>query len=222
MINEIGASALEAGQPTRQASGGKLGKDEFLKMLVAQMRNQDPLNPMQGEELAAQLAQFSSVEQLISLNQHMEAQSGSNDALLDALHRSSAVNLLGRNVLADGDLVNVAHGGATQVTVNVANAGGQAVLRIFDPSGQEVGSRELGNIPGGMQAIELGSAADGLPSGAYQYRLEVTGQDKQQVPVRTYTTGRVEGIQYGSNGAMLTVGGLLIPFGAVIEVLPAN
>ena len=45
-----------------------LGKDEFLKLLVAQMKNQDPLNPMDGQQMAAQLAQFSSVEQLVTAN----------------------------------------------------------------------------------------------------------------------------------------------------------
>lgn len=49
-------------------AGGKMGKDEFLKLLVAQMKNQDPLNPMDGQQMAAQLAQFSSVEQLVNAN----------------------------------------------------------------------------------------------------------------------------------------------------------
>ena len=48
--------------------GGKLGKDEFLKLLVAQLTNQDPMNPADGQQMAAQLAQFSSVEQLQSAN----------------------------------------------------------------------------------------------------------------------------------------------------------
>lgn len=47
---------------------GSMGKDDFLKLLVAQMRNQDPLSPSDGKEMAAQLAQFSSVEQLVTVN----------------------------------------------------------------------------------------------------------------------------------------------------------
>jgi flagellar basal-body rod modification protein FlgD len=53
--------------------GGAMGKDEFVKLLVAQMSNQDPLNPMDGKELAVQLAQFSNVEQLININEKLDA-----------------------------------------------------------------------------------------------------------------------------------------------------
>ncbi len=53
-------------------AGGAMGKNEFLKLLVAQMSNQDPLNPMDGKEMAAQLAQFSSVEQLLNINTKLD------------------------------------------------------------------------------------------------------------------------------------------------------
>ena len=53
-------------------AGGKMGKDEFLKLLVAQMRHQDPMDPMDGQQMAAQLAQFSSVEQLVSANERLD------------------------------------------------------------------------------------------------------------------------------------------------------
>lgn len=55
-----------------QAAGGAMGKDEFVKLLVTEMKNQDPLNPMDGKELAAQLAQFSSVEQLVNVNTKLD------------------------------------------------------------------------------------------------------------------------------------------------------
>jgi len=54
------------------AAGGSLGKDEFVKLLVTQMQNQDPLNPMDGKDLAVQLAQFSSVEQLMNINTKLD------------------------------------------------------------------------------------------------------------------------------------------------------
>jgi len=55
------------------AAGGSLGKDEFVKLLVTQMQNQDPLNPMDGKDLAVQLAQFSSVEQLMNINSKLDS-----------------------------------------------------------------------------------------------------------------------------------------------------
>jgi flagellar basal-body rod modification protein FlgD len=54
------------------AAGGAMGKDQFVKLLVTQMKNQDPMNPMDGKDLAAQLAQFSSVEQLMNINTKLD------------------------------------------------------------------------------------------------------------------------------------------------------
>lgn len=56
-----------------QAAGGAMGKDQFVKLLVTEMKNQDPLNPMDGKELAVQLAQFSSVEQLMNVNTKLDS-----------------------------------------------------------------------------------------------------------------------------------------------------
>ena len=69
----IGTIAPSAGAARGLAgAGGKLGKDAFLQLLVAQMRHQDPLDPMDGQQMAAQLAQFSSVEQLVGANERLE------------------------------------------------------------------------------------------------------------------------------------------------------
>lgn len=55
------------------AAGGAMGKDQFVQLLITQMKNQDPMNPMDGKDLAAQLAQFSSVEQLININAKLDS-----------------------------------------------------------------------------------------------------------------------------------------------------
>lgn len=61
-----------SGNAITQAAGGEMGKDQFVKLLVTEMQNQDPLNPMDGKELAVQLAQFSSVEQLMNVNTKLD------------------------------------------------------------------------------------------------------------------------------------------------------
>lgn len=221
MINGV-SNAPSAGTTSMTKANGAMGKEEFLKLFVAQMKNQDPLNPMQGEELAAQLAQFSSVEQLINLNQQLEAQSGASAAMIQTLQNGSAANLIGREVYANGDALVISETGAASVTVDVANAGGAGVLRIFDPNGREVGVRELGTVSGGRQTIELGSAGEGLPAGGYTYRLDVVDGDGGKVPVQTYSRGTVDGIRYHADGPYLTSGALMIPLGSVVEVLPGT
>jgi flagellar basal-body rod modification protein FlgD len=94
---------LEPTQPGPMPSNpkGQLGKDQFLQMLVAQMKNQDPLAPMDGQQMAAQLAQFSSVEQLVTLNETMAAQASGQTALLESLGGSLTLGAIGKSVEVD-------------------------------------------------------------------------------------------------------------------------
>ena len=68
-----GSAANSASSAITNAAGGAMGKDEFVKLLVTQMKNQDPMNPLDGKDLAAQLAQFSSVEQLMNINTKLDS-----------------------------------------------------------------------------------------------------------------------------------------------------
>lgn len=92
-----GASAgSSTSTATSTESVGALGKDEFFKMLIAQLKNQDPLNPQDGAEFSAQLAQFTSLEQLTNLNKTLEAQGASYSALLNL----QSVSMIGKEVEA--------------------------------------------------------------------------------------------------------------------------
>ncbi len=89
---------------------GQLGKDEFLKMLVAQMQNQDPLSPMDGQQMAAQLAQFSSVEQLVAMNEKLDAQTAASASLVDTLGGSLTLGAIGKEVEVDPSKVTDRNG----------------------------------------------------------------------------------------------------------------
>jgi flagellar basal-body rod modification protein FlgD len=206
---------------TASASGGSLGKEDFLKLLVAQMKNQDPMNPTDPDQMASQLAQFSSLEQLVNINDNLNAQSETNSAMATALNNSSAVSVLGKTVLALGDNVQVTGSGSDSITVGVDGAGGDATLTIYDAGGNEVGSRSVGAIGGGRQQIELGEAADGLAPGSYTYELTVKDAAGEPVKVQTYQSVPIDGLRYGPNGPTLLSGGLEIPLADVVEIIQA-
>ena len=219
MIDSVGGTSATSSTPISNATpGGKMGKDEFLKLFVAQMRHQDPLNPLEGQEMAAQLAQFSSVEQLIRMNEQMDAQAASSAAVVAAINSSSAMGAIGRTVTALGNDVLLSEGGNASVSATVGGSGGNATLKIFDESGREVGSRQLGHVPPGNGSWELGDAARGLPPGQYTYTLEVSDSNGDSVPTQTYTVARIDGVRYGSDGPVLTAGPLSIPIGQVVQI----
>ena len=118
------APAVPTGPSLTEAAGNAtLGKEEFLKLLVAQLQNQDPMNPSSPEEMASQLAQFSSLEQLVNVNALLTEQTAFNGTMALALNNSAAVGVLGKEVLAVGDSVAVTGTGNDSVTVGVESAG---------------------------------------------------------------------------------------------------
>jgi len=213
------ASAAGAASAQAAAPGGALGKDQFLKMLIAQLQNQDPMNPMQGDQMAAQLAQFSSLEQLQQINQTLTDQGSANGSLLGAIQSNAAIGTIGHKVIAVGNQVELGGAnGATTVTADLAANGSSATLQILDANGKVVGTRDLGAVSGGRKTFDIGSAGNGL-SGDYTYSITVKDASGNAVPVTTYTTGRVDGISSGQNGLVLNVGGLTIPYSNIVSVL---
>jgi flagellar basal-body rod modification protein FlgD len=199
--------------------GGKLGKNEFLKLLVTQLRYQDPLNPLQGEEMAAQLAQFSSLEQLVNIGDALETQEAGTAALLAAVTNSTAMNTIGKEVTAVSDQVYIPADGEAKVSCTTA-ASGQGTLTITDARGKVIGSRDLGYVSAGEHRFDVGDAAAGLEEGGYRYYIDVKGADGKAVEVETYTTARIDGITYGQDGALLTAGPLRIKPGSIVTIGP--
>lgn len=223
MINDVTATGAPSGANAASQSGiptgpgGKLGKNEFLKLLVTQLRYQDPMNPLQGEEMAAQLAQFSSLEQLVNIGDALKTQQSGNDALVQAVTNSVAINTIGKEVTAVSDQVFLPESGDATVSATIAGSG-QGTLTIVDGNGKVLGSRSLGYVASGLQTFDVGSAGAGLKEGGYRYVIDVKGGDGKAVEVETYTTARIDGITYGQDGALLTAGPLRIRPGSIVKI----
>jgi flagellar basal-body rod modification protein FlgD len=198
---------------------GQLGKEEFLTMLVAQLKNQDPMNPMNGDDMAAQLAQFSSLEQLTNISKQLEAQGESQAGLIGSINDTTAMGILGKNVLAASDQLEVRSGSSgDDVRFDVGGEGGLATLRIYNQAGVEVGARQLGFLSAGRHEAELGSAVDGLAPGSYHFAVEVVDTAGKVVPSQSLVYTKVDGVSYGPEGPVLTSGSVQIPFGTIIQI----
>ncbi len=218
MITTVSPNArLVDPTPATAPRATTLGKNEFLRLLVTQLRHQDPLSPLQPHEFAAQLAQFASVEQLTQLNEGLASQLEA--ARLDALIGKTALGaaLLGRAVIASDNQVEIPTTGSAQIHVESAGAG-RASLRLLDASGTVVATRDLGTVAAGRQTLTL--PAD-LPPGTYRYELAVTAADGSDVPTTPYTTGIVSGVFFRDGQILLRLGGLEVPLDTLAEIEPA-
>jgi flagellar basal-body rod modification protein FlgD len=216
MIGDVTTTTAPKSSVTANAPGGKMGKDEFLKLLVAQLKNQDPMNPSNGQEMAAQLAQFSSLEQLTQIGTSLETQGGYMQGVIGSLAASGAMGAVGKPVVAYGD--HVAVPADESVRFAVGGGGGSATLRIFDAAGKEISSRDLGTLKAGEQSAELGTLTAGLPEGWYRYSVEVVDATGKEVPCVTYTAATIDGVRYTPEGPLLTAGELTIPYEALVEI----
>ncbi len=196
-----------------------LDKDAFMTLLVAQLRHQDPLNPLQPHEMAAQLAQFTSVEQLTQLNTAMAAQTEASQMATLSAQSSLSASLIGRQIEAAGDQVVVPSSGRASVLVDVANTGGAATLTLKNDSGAVICTRKLGQVAmGSHQTIALPSD---LPPGRWHYSIDVKGPGTSVGTVTTYSTGVVTAVEFKSGGIMLQAGSLEIALTDLIRVEPA-
>ena len=223
MISSVAGTGATGSATSTAATGGnqkaQLDKDAFLQLLVTQLKNQDPLNPMQPYEFAAQLAQFSSVEQLTQVNDGLAAQSGQLQLSTLLQQTSLSASLMGKNVVCEGNQVSVTAGAQSSVTVEVGGSGGHGVLTVTNNAGQVVATQDLGQVAPGRDQFRLPS---NLAPGDYTYNLAVTGSDNTAVPATTYTSGTVGGVYFKDGSIFLRIGGADVPLDSLVEITPAG
>lgn len=216
-----------------------LGRDQFLQLLVAQLRNQDPTSPQQGHEFAAQLAQFSSVEQLTQIGSTLSSQSGQLAALARALEGvqtgqaalssalSGRIDLQAAAGLV-GQTVEVASGALpwdgeapAPVTVRLAGPAREVEVVVRDADGAVVRTLRTGPLgPGDHPVVWDGTLADGsaAPAGAYAASVTAVGPDGKPAPATPVLSGAVDRLSVEGGGVFLWVGGHRVPFGDLLSV----
>lgn len=197
-----------------------IDKDAFLKLLVQQLKHQDPLNPMEPEQFASQLAQFSSVEQLTQIKSAIDAQTEASNLAALVQQTSLSTALIGREVLASGDQVNVPLTGGAKVTVDVTGLGGAAKLTLTNDAGTVIATRDLGQVtPGNGKTLTL--PAD-LPPGTWHYAISVKDSKGDTTSATTYTSGVVSALEFKNGSIVLHVGDAQIALTDIVRVSPAG
>jgi flagellar basal-body rod modification protein FlgD len=219
-INSIGSEPSYTSSST-SASQTTLGKDEFLHLLVTQLQNQDPLNPMDSTAFTAQLAEFSSLEQLHNVNTNLEAL----QVTQAGIENSQAVTYIGKQVMASGQTVQMADGEAQNLHFTLGRDAAAIYINLYNAAGQYVRGIEEGARAAGNQAVRWdGADSNGniLPDGVYSFEVLAVDGQNQMVPVATYTTGLVRGVTFQSGAAYLLTDSQEIPLSAVLQVTNAD
>ncbi len=198
----------------------ELGQQEFMQLLVAQLQNQDPINPMDGAEFAAQLADFNSVEQLISVNNRLVNWAISQDLMGASLTNSMAASLTGKQVRALSNELALSNTGGTDIKYKLNDSATEVEIIIRTKSGAEIRKETFTGIPSGDNSWNWdGLDSNGQRMGEGEYTVEVIAKNgENSVASLTFTEGYATKVRYTSQGVYLTVNGIDIPIGDVEEV----
>lgn len=185
------------------AAGSALGKDAFLQLLVTQMKNQNPLDPQENGEFVAQLAQFSSLEGIQTLNSSVT----SIAAAFQSSQALQASSLVGRNVMVQTDTAIVDTSKGMTGSVNLTASSTATSVGVYDKDGKLVRTLELGSQAGGKVDFTWdGKGDDGTALAAGTYTFKATASiDGTATAMTTNLPASVTSVTMGSNGAEMTL-----------------
>jgi flagellar basal-body rod modification protein FlgD len=181
------------------STNSSLDKDAFMKMFLAQLQNQDPLNPMDATQVATQLAQFSMVEQMINLNTTatslLEKQTGATNAQL--------LNVLGREAVVKGNTVYVSGDTVTQASFKL-DKDAYCIAQIYDSDGNLIKAIEVGQQSADQTIVVdwdgTDTSGNKVADGTYTFSITASRTDGSDVTVTTYAGGLITGAKTDDDG----------------------
>lgn len=200
---------------------GTLGKQEFLELLLTQLQMQDPFEPMDNEAMIAQLAQFSSLEQLTNMNSSLEDNLEMDLVLGQLLNNTMATTLIGRKVTVTTDSFHLGSDGSVELGYRLDGGALDVKASVYDEGGRLVA--EIDGLPGesGDHTFTwdgTGTNGDPLPAGVYRFEVAATAGDETRVRARETLVGIVEGVRYVNGNARLVLGEDEVFMSDVLEV----
>lgn len=185
-----------------------VGKDEFLQLLIAQLQNQDPLNPVDNQDFSVNLAQFSQLEQLISINDSMEKFSGSGSS-------ESLASYLGHQVLLNDNTINVSNSNGGDITFKLPSDSSEVKVELLDSNNNVVETLGLGELSKGEYTATLEGIT--APQGSYSARVSYLNNYGSYTNIEYSRSGTVSGFIPGGETPLL-IGDTQISLSDIKEV----
>ncbi|MDB5879654.1 MAG: flagellar biosynthesis protein FlgD [Variovorax sp.] len=216
------AGTTSAYQPTTSTSGSSLSsttsaesQDRFLKLLVAQLANQDPMNPMDNAQMTSQIAQINTVTGIEKLNDTMKSMS----TQFSGMQVLQAGNLVGHNVVVTGDKLAFAADGNTATGALELDASATSVqVQVVTPAGRVIDTLSLGALPAGQHGFSVDSSA--YPADT-ELTFKVTAMNgTNTVTATTLMQDKVTAVGSNADGLTLTLQAAGVkPYASVRSVL---
>ena len=181
-------------------------------MLIAQLKYQDPLNPMDGTDFTAQLAQFSSLEQLSNMNTSLETVAA-NQLVSNQVN---AVTLIGKNVAAQGDVIET-DGTTASIVYSLEESISKGTVSIYNSDESLVKTIEVGSQQQGINTVSW-DCSD-VENGSYTFEIEAFNTAGDSVSVDKYVIGTVTGVTFQDGTSYIQIGDAEVPFENIVSVV---
>ena len=198
------SSLFGAGGTNAAKSSTSETQDRFLSLLVAQLKNQDPLNPLDNAQVTSQMAQLSTVQGIENMNKSLEALAAS----LGVNQMAQAANLIGHGVLVPGDKLSPADL-QDVIGFDLSRPADSVTVRIHDAAGNPVRSLNLGPRDVGVNVLAWDGLTDkgvAVPAGEYSFQVDAL-QGGQQVSNLALSLGVVNSVSQNGQGVQLNLAG---------------
>ncbi|MFH1194286.1 MAG: flagellar hook capping FlgD N-terminal domain-containing protein [bacterium] len=221
MVDSVSNAASTANNYTT-TSKTDLGKDDFLKLMIAQLKNQDPLNPMEGTEFTAQLAQFSSLEQLKNMSDSLETSINANFQLTQAVNNTMSATLIGKAVKLDTSTIQYNGQDETYLGYTLPADAKDVTVNIYNESGTLIKTIENADNDKGDHKLSWDfTDNNGEKIGYGNYRFEVVAKtvNNEDMVVNQFSYGIIDSVRYTENGTMLVINNVEYSLSDVTEIL---
>jgi len=214
---DYGGTSIADTQTSSGTGMEDIGIDQFLTLFIAQIKNQDPLSPLDSAEFTAQLAQFTSVEQLYGMNKSL---SNIKETLNEQGGQQDLIGLIGKTVKADENTISVEDGvvlsgffnldESADTTVSVYDSNGLKIRTLY-PGWKDKGEHNI-NWDGRDESGEI------VQDGAYTFEVTARDENGYYVAANTYISGEVTGVTYKYGDPYLMIGDKLISKDNITEI----
>lgn len=213
---------VDPSKKMRTVGDSELGKDAFMKLMLAQMKHQDPTNPMHSHEMAAQLAQFTSLEQLTNINTTLSQMQNTQTPAVNY----QALALIGKKVSGDSSkIVRVAGDTKHGISFELMGDAAKVNVTIKDSTGKPIRKLEFNNLKKGSNSVTWnGLSEDGMAArpGEYRVSIEASASNGEKVFTKTTFGGRITGLNFTPEGPVLLVGNQSIRLSEIKKIEDAT
>ncbi len=228
-IDKQGQTVVQSSQ-TAQNSSSKgtinsksiMGKDDFLKLMITQLKYQDPLSPLDGSEFAAQLAQFSSLEQLHNLNESVKQSVDANYLLIQSVNNTMTANLIGKETKISLSTIN--YHGQDSITFGYTLPGNakDVTIKIYDENNNLVKTINPKDLSKGDHKLSwdfTDNNGEKVKNGNYRIEISAKGLNGEDMKASGFLIGVISGIKFTQNGTKLIIDGSEYDVSDVLEII---